>query len=134
MPLERTSVSAPTAQQVGFVAAAASVAAVAWVPPLTRAVAHGPVTCVFLASTGWQCPLCGLTRGTVAVLRGQWGEALSLNPYAYVVVAAVALGLAAAFSPSMASAVRQIPRRASISGWALFGVSLAVFFVARNLV
>lgn len=130
---ENTSDRSLRAPQVGALAAAASVVAVAWVPPLTRSVAHGPITCPFLNATGWQCPLCGLTRGTVAVVRGRWSDAVSLNPYSFLVIAAVALGLAAAFSPWVAQRVRRIPRGAVMVVSTLFGLSLAVFFVARNL-
>ena len=49
------------------------------------------------------------------------------------VIAAVALGLAAAFSPWVAQRVRRIPRGAVMVVLTLFGLSLAVFFVARNL-
>ena len=133
MPQESASARSLTGPQVGFLAAAASITAVAWVPPLTRSVAHGPITCAFLNATGWQCPLCGLTRGTVALARGNWGDAVSLNPYSFLVVAAVALGLVAAFSPWVAERVRRVRRGVVMAASTLFGLSLAVFFVARNL-
>jgi hypothetical protein len=35
--------------------------------------------CLLHATTGWQCPGCGATRATHALLHGRWGEAWSLN-------------------------------------------------------
>jgi hypothetical protein len=51
---------------------AAGVLAVVGLPPVDL---HGP-----LHRLGIMDPLCGMTRGTVAVLRGQLGQAVAYNP------------------------------------------------------
>jgi hypothetical protein len=51
---------------------AVGVLAVVGLPPLDL---HGP-----LHYLGIMDPLCGMTRGTVAVLRGQLGQAVAYNP------------------------------------------------------
>lgn len=40
--------------------------------------------CVFKASTGLDCPGCGLTRASHAVLHGRFADAWRLNPLLYV--------------------------------------------------
>ena len=39
--------------------------------------------CVFKASTGLDCPGCGLTRASHAVLHGRFADAWRLNPLLY---------------------------------------------------
>jgi Protein of unknown function (DUF2752) len=51
---------------------AAGVLAVVGLPPVDL---HGP-----LHNLGIMDPLCGMTRGTVAVLHGQLGQAVAYNP------------------------------------------------------
>jgi len=50
---------------------------VAWVAPAGQVFFP---RCSFHALTGWQCPGCGITRATHALLNGRWGEAWRLNP------------------------------------------------------
>lgn len=45
--------------------------------------------CGFHAMTGLPCPLCGGTRAAHAILRGDFPRANSLNPLAYLALAAV---------------------------------------------
>jgi uncharacterized protein DUF2752 len=46
--------------------------------PLTRV----PSLCPFRQLTGLRCPLCGLTRATRALTRGEVRDALALHPLA----------------------------------------------------
>jgi len=39
----------------------------------------GLQACGFQWLTGLECPLCGLTRGLCALMKGHWTEALRLN-------------------------------------------------------
>jgi hypothetical protein len=35
--------------------------------------------CPFYWLTGWPCPLCGLTRGLCALVKGHWSQAIHFN-------------------------------------------------------
>jgi hypothetical protein len=43
-----------------------------------------PMTCVSRQFFGWDCPGCGLTRGFVALVHGQWKRAWLFNPGTYL--------------------------------------------------
>lgn len=43
--------------------------------------------CPLRTITGIPCPLCGMTRGVTALVHGELGHALTLNPGSYVAVA-----------------------------------------------
>ncbi len=57
--------------------------------PLTRL----PSLCPFRRMTGFRCPLCGLTRATRALTRGDIGNAMALHPLAPLLWAIAALAL-----------------------------------------
>ena len=46
--------------------------------------------CPFLAMTGWPCLTCGATRATIAFLHGNFLQALSWNPLAFLALCGVA--------------------------------------------
>jgi hypothetical protein len=64
---------------------AVGVLAVVGLPPVDL---HGP-----LHRMGIMDPLCGMTRGTVALLRGQLGQAVADNPASPLLVAGALLAL-----------------------------------------
>lgn len=45
-----------------------------------------PAGCLFHALTGYWCPLCGGTRATLAMLRGDWAAVPAWNPLAPLVL------------------------------------------------
>ena len=47
--------------------------------------------CPFLAMTGWPCLTCGATRATIASFHGNFFQALSWNPLAFLALCGVAL-------------------------------------------
>lgn len=51
--------------------------------------------CLFRMTTGLECPGCGMTRGTYALLHGRWNEAFWFNPVGMIVfpIAMIALGV-----------------------------------------
>ncbi len=89
--------------------------------------ALGP-PCPLRALTGLDCPLCGATRATHALIRGDLIAALDFNAlYVLALPLAVLAGLSWLRSGTMPSFVRH-PR----AGWALLAVG-AAFLVVRNL-
>jgi hypothetical protein len=64
---------------------AAAVLAVVGLPPVDL---HGP-----LHRLGIMDPLCGMTRGTVALLRGRLGQAVAYNPASPLLTAGALLAL-----------------------------------------
>ncbi|HYJ03743.1 MAG TPA: DUF2752 domain-containing protein [Chthoniobacterales bacterium] len=47
--------------------------------------------CPFLAVTGWPCLTCGATRATIALLHGNFLQAFSWNPLAFLALCGVAV-------------------------------------------
>lgn len=71
--------------------------------------------CIFKAATGVPCPGCGITRGVVAILRGDFARAWRRNPASFAVVlffahaAALAAGESlGAVAPDTAAARRLV--------------------------
>jgi len=87
-----------------------------------------PVVCPLRATTGLDCPLCGATRATFALLRGDVARALDLNAL-YV--------LALPFLAVVAIVWFRAGRTPALLGrsgvrWVALGLAVA-FTVARNL-
>ena len=55
-----------------------------------------PLICPLRALTGVPCPLCGMTTGTVAFLRGDLSGSLAAAPLSIAVVPATLAGIAVA--------------------------------------
>ena len=80
----------PLGTVFGLVLAVAGVAAALWLR------AGLPVlACQFREWTGVPCPTCGSTRLGQALLHGDIGEALSLNPLVFLVLSGVSVWAAA---------------------------------------
>lgn len=47
--------------------------------------------CLVKHVTAIPCPSCGTTRSVVAMLQGDWGQALLLNPFGYLIAAILLL-------------------------------------------
>jgi hypothetical protein len=75
----------PTLAPLAAAGLLAAVLAVVGLPPVDL---HGP-----LHRLGIMDPLCGMTRGTVAVLRGRLGQAVAYNPASPLLVAGALLAL-----------------------------------------
>jgi hypothetical protein len=91
----------------------------------------GPVLCPLRATTGWDCPMCGATRGVRALLTGNPLQALSHNLLLVVVLPALAWSYLAWAAPRFGRNIRPL----DLSGRAVAAlvVAMAVFGVARNL-
>lgn len=87
-----------------------------------------PVVCPLRATTGLDCPLCGASRATAALVRGDVVAALDHNALYVialpVVVVLVLLWLVGGHVPDRL--------KSRLAPWALVVVA-AVFTVARNL-
>ena len=53
------------------------------------AIGLGWPQCPFLAMTGWPCLTCGATRATIAVVHGNFLQALSWNPLGFLALCGV---------------------------------------------
>lgn len=66
-----------------------------------------PLFCPLRIVTGIPCPLCGMTTGTVAVLRGDVGAAVAANPFSL----AVPFGAVGGILDRLRLIVKNRPRR-----------------------
>ena len=82
-------ITATKPQRVQLVAGGLIAAVAVW--PLLPV--HPPLACPLLSLTGVPCPMCGMTRASVALAHGNLGDALSFNPGVLVIVAIVATAL-----------------------------------------
>ena len=92
--------------------------------------------CPFVHTFGLPCPGCGLTRATIALLRGDWRNALALHLYAPVLLLALFLFACAALLPArprdaLVSGVASIERRTGLTTFLLIG--LIGYWLARLL-
>lgn len=112
---------------VGAVTAAATLAVTWWNPGDSDA----PL-CPSKFMFGVDCPICGTTRATAALARGEWGRALDHN----VLWVGLVPVIVAAFVVWIASAVRDRPMpTVSLPRWLWigFGVAFVAYGIARNL-
>ena len=90
--------------------------------------------CIFRSATGLECPGCGMTRGTYALLNGRIVEAFAFNPVGMVLLplALVALGI------EVLGWVRgkPMPFRLNPGRWGATVIAVVVigWFVWRNVV
>lgn len=93
-----------------------------------------PSQCPFRTVTGLPCPGCGLTRASMALLRGDWKAAFAYHAFVGVFVilwAVVALGLVMPL-PMRERYVMTINRFEHRTRWALwFGVILVLYTLTR---
>ncbi len=89
--------------------------------------------CLFRQLTGIECPGCGMTRGTHALLNGRIAEAFAFNPVGMVLlpVAMLAIGI------EVIGWVREKPLPIQIPsgrwGATIVAVILMAWWVGRNL-
>lgn len=84
-----------------------------------------PFICPLRALTGIPCPLCGMTTGTVAFLRGNLAESIRVAPLSVLFVPAIVAALAFKTKALIASPLRKVRSRpASRIGLALLAAAL----------
>ena len=89
--------------------------------------------CIVKSLTGWQCPGCGITRATHAVLHGRFAEALSYNLFfIFSIPYLLAVGLVS-YIPAL---YRRVRLRRVVLGVPLaltYVILFLIWFVVRNL-
>lgn len=83
-------------------------------------------------AVGWVEPTCGLTRGSTAVARGDFGIAWRYNPASFAVMAFGVAGLARTALGTSTGRWLNIRLRPSLRGWIIVGFSLAVFWLYQQ--
>ena len=61
-------------------------AGIAWLTYFGLNPASHLSVCMIRSITGIPCPACGSTRSALAIISGQWTEALMVNPLGYIVI------------------------------------------------
>jgi Protein of unknown function (DUF2752) len=89
--------------------------------------------CPFHAATGLWCPGCGLTRGTLALVRGNVQQALGFNLLTPFVLVALVYAWAQWAVPRVGGPVLPMLSRIPANVWKGVGVFVLLFSVARNL-
>ena len=88
--------------------------------------------CLLYVTTGWQCPGCGATRATNALLHGDWAAAWRLNPLLLLLLPLLAWTYLAWLVNDLADRQWYQPLR-NPYGIAILVAVLAGFGVARNI-
>lgn len=91
-------------------------------------------SCLFRKFTGLDCPGCGMTRGTIALLHGRFMEAFAFNPVGMILLplAMIALGIEVlGWVRGKPMPFRIVPGR---WGATVIAVVVIVFWIVRNLV
>jgi hypothetical protein len=93
--------------------------------------------CVFHAATGFDCPVCGTSRGIHALVHGEWLQALGFNPFTVLLL--LWLGGYSVYRllrPMKTVQASSIPKQKKRMRnlFLVFFVGWMVFSVARNLV
>jgi hypothetical protein len=89
--------------------------------------------CVFHAATGLNCPGCGMTRATFAVLHGRMGEAFRMNPLGMILLPVAFVGIGLEMLGWMRGRPLSVRLNFGIAGtWWVVGAIFA-FWVLRNL-
>jgi len=102
----------------------AAMLAVVGLPPVDL---HGP-----LHYLGVMDPLCGMTRGTVAVLRGQLALAWAYNPASLLLVAGAALALGRWLVGWLTGRWLEVRVRPSRVAWAVAAVAVLVLWANQQ--
>ena len=90
--------------------------------------------CPVRGATGLPCPGCGLTRGAVALARGQWGESLAAHAFAPVLLICLAACAVAALLPrrqreAFVGVAERVERRTRASAFLL--AALLLYWLVR---
>ncbi len=90
--------------------------------------------CPLLAATGCPCPGCGITRASMALLRGEWRLSLTLHAFAPILLASLALLAFSCVLPSdfrlkFCETIEELERRTGLT--TLFLIGLLIYWLVR---
>ena len=90
--------------------------------------------CIFRKVTGLDCPGCGMTRGTYALLHGRVGDAFRFNPVGMVLLPLAMIGLGIEVIGWVRG--KRLPFRLNPGRWGatVIMVVMIVWWVGRNVV
>jgi hypothetical protein len=88
---------------------------------------HAPLLCPMRLLTGLRCPLCGMTRASLLLARGDFAAALRIHPLAPLVLA-LAIGGVLVWWGSVAAG-RPVPRWLLPPPWVTVPIATAVWGV-----
>lgn len=90
--------------------------------------------CIFKKATGFDCPGCGMTRATYAVLHGRVWDALMLNPVGMILLPLAMVGVGIEVLGWVRG--RPLPVRLNPGRWGatVVAVVVIVWWVGRNVV
>ena len=90
--------------------------------------------CLLHVVTGLHCPLCGMTRGVLAMLRGDLATSVAMHPLApLVVVMGLIVGIHAVRHRAVVAVGGPLPVIGAVLRHPALWVILGVFAVVRNL-
>lgn len=81
---------------------------------------------------GWVEPSCGLTRGSTAIARGEFGLAWRYNPASFAVMAIGVFGAIRATAGILTGCWVKVEPRIGALGWATLFVGLAVLSIHQQ--
>ena len=90
--------------------------------------------CMFRKVTGLDCPGCGMTRGTYALLHGRVGDAFRFNPVGMVLLPLAMIGLGIEVIGWVRG--KRLPFNLNPGRWGatVIMVVMIVWWVGRNLI
>lgn len=123
--------SDPRITRALVVGAAATCVATAYVPGLSNLVLDRGTACPIQAWLGIRCPVCGMSHGVVALLRGDLLGSLRANAFAWVFLLLLVVGFLSTLDLP-ATRLRGWP--AARHSLAMVGAAFVLYSIGRNLV
>jgi hypothetical protein len=89
--------------------------------------------CFFRKITGLDCPGCGMTRGTYALLQGRFKDAFLFNPVGMILLPLAMIGVAIEAMAWVMNRPQMFRLNPGRWGATILGVVLIAWWIGRNL-
>lgn len=89
--------------------------------------------CLLRKATGIECPGCGMTRASYAMLHGRLGEAFALNPVGMVLLPLALIGLSLEVAGWVRGRPLALRLRPGRYGSRIILAAVVIFAIGRNL-